>query len=184
MITNYFNLLEARGISERGFTQLRRVAKVKELTKYDGICVSNNSGGVHLCCCEFAKHSDRGTKSYIGKLSESVILAEGIYDMMSFLEVGINAVALCGANINSVLLKHLQNNHIKSVAICFDNDLTGRTQAEKSVKRLNGIGVRAINITSIVCDSESDPNDMLVMLGNEEFRTRVLEALSYGGLYD
>lgn len=164
--------LVERGITAKGVYTLGQKTTVLPLKKYDGIMVKNHTGGVLLCCAE-KRYACRGKKSYIGAVSNSLIIVEGLFDMLTCYEADFNAVAVCGIHIDEQLISDLKAHSIKKVYILFDNDKAGRQGAEKAVKMFAEHDIKAVNITCKVNEDGLDVNDMLRKYGTE----RIIEIL-------
>jgi DNA primase catalytic core len=100
--------------------------------------------------------------------ADELILPEGLWDALSFLEVGIpNAVPLYGTNgftrdHEALLEKH----RIRRVILALDPDEAGRQAAASLATRLR---VKGIAVYDVVVPAE-DPNALLVREGPERFR--------------
>lgn len=171
-------LLE-RGITEKGIYTLGQKTTVLPLKKYDGIMVKNHIGGVLLCCAE-KRYACRGKKSYIGTVSDNVIIVEGLFDMLTCYEADFNAVAVCGIHIDEQLISDLKAHSINKVYILFDNDKAGRQGAEKAVKMFAEHDIKAVNITCKVNEDGLDVNDMLGKYGTEVISKKIKGVIGYG----
>jgi DNA primase catalytic core len=100
--------------------------------------------------------------------ADELILPEGLWDALSFLEAGIpNAVPLYGTNgftrdHEALLEKH----RIRRVILALDADEAGREAAASLATKLR---VKGIAVLDVVVPAK-DPNELLVREGPERFR--------------
>ena len=99
--------------------------------------------------------------------TDELILTEGVFDALSFLEAGIpNAVPLYGTNgftpdHEALLSKH----RIRRVVLSLDADEAGRKAAFALAQKLHGRGIEILDVVLPV----KDPNQLLVAEGPEGF---------------
>lgn len=99
--------------------------------------------------------------------TDELVLAEGVFDALSFLEAGIpNVVPLYGTNgwtqdHDALLEKH----RIRRVVLALDADEAGRKAASALAQKLRGRGIEVLDVVLPV----KDPNQLLVAEGPEGF---------------
>lgn len=91
---------------------------------------------------------------------ECVFVVEGIFDALSIIEVGADAIALNStSNAGKLIEKLEQERTTATLILCFDNDDAGR-KCTKTLKE----GLQRLNISYVVadiCGGHNDPNDAL-----------------------
>jgi len=102
-----------------------------------------------------------------GRLSRSIILVEGLFDLASLWQAGFNhAVAALGSHLNSRQLEQLESATGRTIYLCFDADQNGSGQ--RAARYLNvrlretGITVRRVELPR-----GQDPNSLLASTGRE-----------------
>lgn len=169
--------LEARGISaetaaaysigfdpvadpaQSGYKTPRLIIPTTE-THYIGRSIDANTPK------EYAKMNNKGGKPGIFNISalyentEAVFVTEGVFDALSILEIGADAIALNSTSNTDLLLKALEQKPTAATLIlCLDNDEPGKRATEALNKGLN-----RLNISNIVADISGackDPNEAL-----------------------
>lgn len=115
---------------------------------------------------EYAKMNNKGGKPGIFNINalydstEAVFVTEGVFDALSILEIGADAIALNSTSNVDLLLKALeQKTTAATLILCLDNDEPGKRATEALNKGLN-----RLNISNIIADISGackDPNEAL-----------------------
>lgn len=92
--------------------------------------------------------------------AESVFVVEGVFDALSILEAGADAIALNSTSNAEKLIKQLQKHRTEAtVILCCDNDNAGK---EANAKLRDGLQrLNIAHITADICGGYKDPNEYL-----------------------
>ena len=130
---------------------------------------------------QYQKMNNRGAKPGIFNAkvlqessAEAIFVVEGIFDALSILEVGADAIALNSTSNAGLLLEKLQEKRTSATLIlCLDNDTAGKS-CTKTLRE----GLQRLNIsyvTADVCGDNKDPNEHL-QKDRESFTRAIREA--------
>ncbi len=115
---------------------------------------------------------------HAARLSEEVVLTEGVFDAMSFLQAGVaTAIPLYGTNgFTSDHLDLLKREGVKRVILALDSDDAGRKAAAALKQKLEGVGL-AVRVAAFP-PGVKDANELLVSRNGDasEVLRRVLDA--------
>lgn len=105
-----------------------------------------------------------------------VFVVEGVFDALSIIEAGGEAVALNSTANAKKLIQKLKEHRTKSTLIlCLDNDAAGKTATEELKKELKCLNVSFV--VEDICGTHKDPNEALVN-DREKFKKAVADAMT------
>ena len=119
---------------------------------------------------QYAKMNNKGGKPGIFnkdalKNSEAVFVTEGVFDALSVIETGADAIALNSTSNADLLLKDLEQEPTTATLIlCLDNDDAGKRAAAELDKGLTRLNIS--HITADITAGFKDPNEALT--GNKD----------------
>lgn len=182
--------LTARGISlttarlynvgyDACFTEHLEEEKAKEVKKYyasiktegtnEAIIIPNDKHSINARFINNtkSKHAKAGNGIFnlnAIKDGDFIFIVEGVFDALSFIELGYNAIALNSVNNINLFIKHLNENKKElytPLIIALDNDEAGKKSSQELQDKLNEIGV--INyVSSNLYGIYKDANESLV----------------------
>lgn len=105
-----------------------------------------------------------------------VFIVEGIFDALSIIEAGGEAVALNSTANTKKLIQKLKEHGTKNTLIlCLDNDEAGKKATAELTKELSALNVSFV--VENICGKYKDPNEALTS-DKEQFKKAVSEAIT------
>jgi len=97
---------------------------------------------------------------------DTIVICEGITDVLAFYEVGIVAVATFGAHITDAQYKMILKTGCSNIVLAFDGDSAGREITKKAIgyvdngKKIKGIFEHKANLSIISFNEGEDPESI------------------------
>ena len=111
-------------------------------------------------------------------LQQPVFVTEGVFDALSIMEAGGQAVALNSTSNARRLLEYFKDNQPVEVLLALDTDQAGRKCSRDLADSLNKLGIPCQTVS--LCGDFKDPNDALVS-NRDFFLKQVQKALAGSG---